>query len=139
MHTSALPSLFKEVLEEPLNRLVEEAQAQGRRAIGYTCSYIPEPLLYVEGLMPVRMRALVLFVAYGFDKELTSESEEEREKWSGYAEVLTPIVKAYCADVGIRVAETAIQVHGGYGNCSEYPIEQILRDKKIASSLEGWG
>ena len=31
----------------------------------------------------------------------------------------------------------AIQVYGGYGFCSEYPVEQFMRDEKIASLYEG--
>ena len=83
------------------------------------------------------MRALVLFSAFCFDKELIAENDEEREKWLGFTEVLTPIIKAYCSDIAFRVTETAIQVYGGYGYCSEYPVEQIMRDEKIASIYEG--
>jgi len=83
------------------------------------------------------LRALAYFSACCFDKELMAESDEEREKWIGYAEVLTPIVKAYSSDVAFRVTETAMQVYGGYGYCSEYPVEQFLRDEKIASIYEG--
>jgi hypothetical protein len=39
--------------------------------------------------------------------------------------------------MGFRVCETAIQVYGGYGYCKEYPVEQFLRDCKIASIYEG--
>jgi alkylation response protein AidB-like acyl-CoA dehydrogenase len=83
------------------------------------------------------LRALAYFCAYCFDKERTAESDEDREKWIGYAEVLTPIVKAYCSDIAFRVTETAMQVYGGYGYCSEYPVEQFMRDEKIASIYEG--
>ncbi len=54
-----------------------------------------------------------------------------------FAEVLTPIVKAYCSDIGFRVTETAMQCYGGYGFCCEYPVEQFIRDEKIASIYEG--
>ena len=39
--------------------------------------------------------------------------------------------------MGFRVTELAIQIHGGYGYCSEYPVEQFMRDAKIASIYEG--
>jgi len=83
------------------------------------------------------MRAMAYFSAYCFDKERMAKSDEDREKWIGYAEVLTPIVKAYCSDVAFRVTELAMQVYGGYGYCSEYPVEQFMRDEKIASIYEG--
>ena len=50
-------AFFEDLLTEPVNRLCEQARDQGRRAIGVTCSYVPAPLLSVDGLFPVRMRA----------------------------------------------------------------------------------
>jgi hypothetical protein len=50
---------------------------------------------------------------------------------------VTPIIKAYCSDLGFRVCETAIQCLGGYGYCRDYPLEQYLRDAKIMSLYEG--
>ncbi len=57
MKQSGIPSVFREIVDRPLNRRVEDARAGGRRAIGYTCSYVPEPLISVDGLLPVRVRA----------------------------------------------------------------------------------
>ncbi len=83
------------------------------------------------------MRAMVYFAAYAVDREVIAGDEAEKDKWHGFLEILTPIVKAYCSDVGFKVTEQAIQVYGGYGYCSEYPVEQFMRDEKIASIYEG--
>ena len=83
------------------------------------------------------MRALAYFTAYCFDMEHVATDEAEKDKWLGLAEVLTPIVKAYSSDIGFRVTETAMQCYGGYGFCCEYPVEQFMRDEKIASIYEG--
>ena len=83
------------------------------------------------------MRGLIYFTSYCFDMEKVAKDEVEKDKWVGIAEVLTPIVKAYCSDIGFRVTETAMQCYGGYGFCCEYPVEQFLRDEKIASIYEG--
>jgi hypothetical protein len=83
------------------------------------------------------LRALVYFTSFCLDRHRTAAEEAEREKAIGIAEVLTPIVKAYSSDIGFRVCETAIQVYGGYGYCAEYPVEQFMRDEKIASIYEG--
>jgi hypothetical protein len=82
-------------------------------------------------------RALLYFCALCGDRIRASADEGEKEKWLGFLEVLTPICKAYCSDVAFRVTETAIQVYGGYGYCSEYPVEQFMRDEKICSLYEG--
>ena len=83
------------------------------------------------------MRALIYYTGICRDRGKVLEDENEREKWSAVMECLTPICKAYCSDISFRVCETALQVFGGYGFCSEYPIEQILRDEKIGSIYEG--
>ena len=83
------------------------------------------------------MRALIYFATVCGDRAVSIKDPVESEKWMGILEVLTPIVKAYCTDIGFRVTETAMQCYGGYGYCSEYPIEKFLRDSKIASIYEG--
>ncbi len=86
---------------------------------------------YAEG-----MRALALYAAYCVDRHLTEEGDEA-EAWHNRLELLTPIVKAYSSDMGFRMCEMAVQTYGGYGYCQEYPVEQFLRDCKIASIYEG--
>lgn len=48
---------FENLLQEANNELVQKACAQGRLALAYNCSYIPEVLLDVEGCFGVRLRA----------------------------------------------------------------------------------
>lgn len=50
-------TFFTDLLEAPYNRLIEQAVSEGATPIGYTCSYIPDVLLSVEKLLPVRVRA----------------------------------------------------------------------------------
>jgi len=83
------------------------------------------------------MRALMYYTTCCVDRAAASDNEEEQAKWNGLFEILTPICKAYNSDIGFKVCETAIQVYGGYGYSSEYPVEQFLRDEKIGSIYEG--
>ncbi len=83
------------------------------------------------------MRALMYYLPYCADQIRIAADEAQKDKWQGILEVMTPICKAYCSDMAFRVTETAIQVYGGYGYCSEYPVEQFMRDVKIASLYEG--
>ena len=48
---------FENLLQEANNELVQRACAQGKLALAYNCSYIPEVLLDVEGSFSVRLRA----------------------------------------------------------------------------------
>lgn len=83
------------------------------------------------------VRALLYYAAYCMDRAQVAETEEERDKFQGYVDILIPVCKAYGSDMGFRVCETAIQVYGGYGYCTDCPVEQYLRDCKIASIYEG--
>lgn len=83
------------------------------------------------------MRALLYYTALCFDKVKIAKNEEEKEKYEGLIELLTPIVKAYCTDRSFEVCTQGVQVFGGYGFIREYPQEQLLRDCKITSIYEG--
>ncbi len=87
---------------------------------------------YVDG-----MRSFVYYIAYCFDKKSTANSQQEKERYHDFIELLTPIIKAYCSERGQFVCEQAIQVYGGYGYTKEYPVEQLYRDCKITSIYEG--
>jgi acyl-CoA dehydrogenase len=47
------------------------------------------------------------------------------------------MAKAFCADHAHKVASDAVQVFGGYGYSTEYPVEKLLRDSKIFQIYEG--
>jgi acyl-CoA dehydrogenase len=47
------------------------------------------------------------------------------------------IAKAFAADTAMRVATDAVQIFGGYGYSSEYPVEKLMRDAKIFQIYEG--
>ena len=48
---------FENLLQEANNELVQKAKANGEYAIGYTCYFMPEVLLYLPGCFSVRLRA----------------------------------------------------------------------------------
>ena len=87
---------------------------------------------HVEGI-----RALLYYTAYCFDMAAVSTTKIDKAKWHGLAELLIPICKAYSSDKAMQICSKAIDVYGGYGYCSEYPVEQYLRDCKITTIYEG--
>lgn len=62
---------------------------------------------------------------------------DARQAASERAELLTPISKAWCTDVGVEMASLGIQVHGGYGYIEETGAAQHLRDSRISPIYEG--
>jgi butyryl-CoA dehydrogenase len=45
--------------------------------------------------------------------------------------------KAYCSDTAMWTAVEAVQVLGGFGYSTEYPVERMMRDAKITQIYEG--
>ncbi|HUQ42794.1 MAG TPA: acyl-CoA dehydrogenase family protein, partial [Candidatus Limnocylindria bacterium] len=45
--------------------------------------------------------------------------------------------KLFASEVSSRVTNAAIQVHGGYGYVTEYPVERYFRDAKLTEIGEG--
>ena len=48
---------FEDLLQEANNQLVKQAKDEGKRALGYTCYFMPEVLLDLPGCFGVRLRA----------------------------------------------------------------------------------
>ncbi|MEO8684116.1 MAG: acyl-CoA dehydrogenase family protein [Devosia sp.] len=53
------------------------------------------------------------------------------------ATFLTPVCKVFCTETATTVADTGIQVMGGYGYLPEYGMEQIWRDARVTRLYEG--
>ena len=83
------------------------------------------------------MRSLLYFVMFCLDMSKHAPTEEEREQYNGFVEVLTPIAKGYVTDRAFEVCSQGMQVYGGYGFIEEYPMAQLLRDCRITLIYEG--
>ena len=117
---------------------------QGADVAGRKAGYVPiidhpdirRMLLWMKGTVE-GMRSMIYSGALWSDLAEESPDEETKRHYNALLDFMTPIIKAYCSDMGFRVCETAIQCLGGYGFCREYPLEQYLRDSKIMSLYEG--
>jgi alkylation response protein AidB-like acyl-CoA dehydrogenase len=47
------------------------------------------------------------------------------------------MAKLYCSELAMRTTIKAVQIHGGYGYTTEYPVERMMRDAKICEIGEG--
>jgi hypothetical protein len=84
------------------------------------------------------MRSMLYRLGHRNDvAEHESVDPEKRRKYLERVELLVPILKAHCTDLGFDAAVMAVQVLGGYGFIGEYPVEQLVRDAKITSLYEG--
>lgn len=82
------------------------------------------------------MRALIAYNSMAIDMART-EAGETAERWQELGDLLTPVTKAWCTDVGMEVTSVAVQVFGGMGYVEESGVAQHFRDARIASIYEG--
>ena len=83
------------------------------------------------------MRSMIYYITMCVDQKENAKDKEQQEQAGDMIELLTPVVKAYCAQRGFEVCVQAVQVFGGYGYIKDFPVEQLVRDVKIASIYEG--
>ena len=87
---------------------------------------------YVEA-----MRCLVYLNAKAIDKAHHHPDESEREQGRELTDLLTPLSKGWCTDLGNELTSLGIQVHGGMGFVEETGAAQHYRDIRIAGIYEG--
>ncbi|MDQ2066315.1 acyl-CoA dehydrogenase [Xinfangfangia sp. CPCC 101601] len=78
-------------------------------------------------------RAISLACAVAIDMGTATDDPA----WKARAALLTPIAKAYGTDIGCKVADTGVQIHGGMGFIEETGAAQFLRDARITAIYEG--
>jgi 3-(methylthio)propanoyl-CoA dehydrogenase len=83
------------------------------------------------------MRSLAYYAAAMIDRARRHPDQAERLRAQRRADLMIPVVKAWCTDLGVAVASTGIQVHGGMGYIEETGAAQYLRDARIAPIYEG--
>jgi 3-(methylthio)propanoyl-CoA dehydrogenase len=83
------------------------------------------------------MRALVYSAAAALDHAVRATDPAVRQRAAGRLDLMTPLVKAWCSDLGFEIASDALQVHGGMGYIEETGAAQHLRDARINMIYEG--
>jgi len=73
----------------------------------------------------VAARQMVRLAAYKLDQD-----DPEKTAYCAMA-------KQFATDVGFKVCDAALQIHGGYGYIKEYPLERHFRDVRVHQILEG--
>jgi 3-(methylsulfanyl)propanoyl-CoA dehydrogenase len=120
-------------------------RVQGR-PLGATGNVEPLPIIYHPDVRRMllwmrtateAMRALAYYAAATIDRSRNHPEPVVRHAAQRRADLLIPVVKAWCTDLGVAVASTGIQVHGGMGYIEETGAAQHLRDARIAPIYEG--
>lgn len=69
--------------------------------------------------------------------ERAADLKEDEKRYSRYAALFTPMIKAMASEMANRVCDDAIQIHGGVGYTKEFDVERLYRDARITNIYEG--
>ena len=83
------------------------------------------------------MRGLCYVNGQALDLARNHEDGEQRAWYGQLAELLTPLSKAWCTDLGVEMASLGVQIRGGMGFIEETGAAQYYRDARIAPIYEG--
>ena len=90
-----------------------------------------------------RAESIVYRVAGLLDRRLASIEKGTPNYYGAYQKgieeyaVECAIAKVYCSEAFGRIADEALQIHGGYGYIQEYPVERFYRDARVNRIVEG--
>jgi len=112
----------------------------GQAALDRTITYLRERTAFGGPL--IRQEAL-LFELADMDTALESartllaRAAESLDRGDADSVKLCAMAKRLATDAGFTVANSALQLHGGYGYLTDYGIERIVRDLRVHQILEG--
>jgi alkylation response protein AidB-like acyl-CoA dehydrogenase len=67
-----------------------------------------------------------------------AHSKRPEAESAGYlADLMTPVIKAFCTDMGFEATNLAMQCYGGHGYIRDNGVEQFVRDARINQTYEG--
>ena len=94
-------------------------------------------MLLLQKVITEGALSLVFLTSRYQDLSESLPDAESRETYKLLLELLTPVVKTYPSEMGITSVNNGVQVLGGYGFCSDYILQQYLRDIRIFAIYEG--
>ncbi|NIC07191.1 acyl-CoA dehydrogenase [Billgrantia bachuensis] len=83
------------------------------------------------------MRGLLYTAAGWFDLARHHPDAEVADKHRRYVDLLMPVAKGWCTEVGNDLCDEAIQVFGGMGFVEETGVAQLFRDARVITIYEG--
>ncbi len=71
------------------------------------------------------------------ERSLDKEERMDMKKYSKLANFFTPLIKLIGSEYANSISYDSLQIHGGTGFTTDFPIERIYRDARITSIYEG--
>ena len=133
-------SIAMQTLDHTRVTIAAQAVGVAQGALDYTLGYVQErqqfgkPIADFQGLqfmladMGMKVEAA---------RQLTYAAAGRSERGDSDLTFFGAAAKAFASDTAMAVTLDAIQLLGGYGYTSDYPVERMMRDAKITQIYEG--
>jgi alkylation response protein AidB-like acyl-CoA dehydrogenase len=123
-------------------RLGAAAQAVGiaQGATDYAIKYAKERLAFgkpIFELQGLQFKIADMQTKTAAARELLYKACAKMDRGEPDKALYSSMAKLFASDAAMDVAVEAVQVLGGYGYVSEYPVERMMRDAKITQIYEG--
>jgi alkylation response protein AidB-like acyl-CoA dehydrogenase len=90
----------------------------------------------IAAFQAIKLKIADMATAVDAARLLTERAGEMKQR--GEKVTLTAAqAKLFASETAVRVAEDAVQIHGGYGYIKDYPVEKFWRDSKLCTIGEG--
>lgn len=118
------------------------AQAVGiaQGAVDFACRYAKERIQFgapISSLQAIQFMLADMATSVQAARLLVYEAAEAIDRGDKNLSILSAMAKCFAGDTAMRVTTDAVQVLGGYGYMTEYPVERMMRDAKITQIYEG--
>ncbi len=132
--------LAMKVLDKSRPGIAAQALGIAQGALDYATEYTKQRVAFGK---PISQQQGLQFMLADMKTEVEAARlllyEAARKCDEGAADVTTwaAMAKLKCGDVAMSVTTDAVQLLGGYGYSTEYPVERMMRDAKITQIYEG--
>ena len=90
----------------------------------------------IASLQAIQFKLADMAIEIQASRLLTYEAAWRKSQHLDYA-TAAAIAKVKASETANKVANQAVQIHGGYGYTREFPVERMMRDAKITELYEG--
>jgi alkylation response protein AidB-like acyl-CoA dehydrogenase len=124
------------------SRLGIAAQALGiaQGATDYAADYARERISFgrpIIELQAIQFKLADMETRCAAARELLYRAAAKAERHERDLGKYSAMAKLFCSDAAMAVTVEAVQVLGGYGYVTEYPVERMMRDAKLTQIYEG--
>jgi alkylation response protein AidB-like acyl-CoA dehydrogenase len=124
------------------SRLGIAAQALGlaQGATDYAAAYARERTAFgkpINNLQAIQFKLADMETRAAAARELLYRAATKADAGEADLGKYSAMAKVFCSDTAMAVTVEAVQILGGYGYVSEYPVERMMRDAKLTQIYEG--